>query len=270
MRINTRIGGRIVIIFFTIIIPLSAFAGVQFSKHDLSVSGSPPWGQNYTDQGGNYVTEPCVFCHTPHQGPNPPTNTLLWNRNLPVGVYTIYGPSTTMDATPLNPPNVLSRLCLSCHDGIGAMNVVYNTPGPGSYYAFGVSAGNYDQLGDVYFYQDPPNPFAWYPGKNIGEQYEGGPIGTVELRNDHPVSIQYRDDLDAELRTPTTVGTRTWVINGAVRLPLYGPGPNPMLECPSCHDVHNTVDYPNKGTTEVFFLRSSNEGSQLCMTCHLK
>ncbi len=255
---------RYVIIIFFLMSPLIAFAGVQSSKHDLSVSGSPPWGQNYTDQWGNYVTEPCVFCHTPHQGPNPPTNTLLWNRNLPTGSYSMYGPSATMDATVPAEPNTASKLCLSCHDGISAMNVVYNTPGPGSYYVFGVSAGDYDQLSDVYY---PGNPFTWYPGVNIGEGVNPG--DPVTLSNDHPVSIQYRNDLDTELRPPTTVGSRTWVINGSIRLPLYGPSPG-TVECSSCHDVHNTVDYPGKGTTEVFFLRSSNEGSQLCMTCHLK
>lgn len=264
MRINTRIGGRIIIIFFTIIIPLSTFAGVSGTLHDLTPAcNAPPSGACW---GGFAFTptifEPCVFCHTPHQGETPQIPTLLWNRNAPSGAYSMYGPSPTMDATVPPQPNNISKLCLGCHDGISALNAIYNAPGPGSYV---ITPDTY--FGQVYY---PNNVFGvWYPGVNIGEQYDGN-VGTVTLSNDHPVSIQYRNDLDAELRTPTTVGTRTWVINGAVRLPLYGPGPNPMLECPSCHDVHNTVDYPNKGTTEVFFLRSSNEGSQLCMTCHLK
>jgi predicted CXXCH cytochrome family protein len=35
----------------------------------------------------------------------------------------------------------------------------------------------------------------------------------------------------------------------------------PFIECSSCHDPH---------TTNPLFLRVSNEGSRLCLTCHDK
>ncbi|MBI3593131.1 MAG: hypothetical protein HY099_06610 [Nitrospirae bacterium] len=34
------------------------------------------------------------------------------------------------------------------------------------------------------------------------------------------------------------------------------------VECPSCHDPHD----PSRNT----FLRKSNAGSALCLTCHIK
>jgi hypothetical protein len=174
--------------------------------------------------------------------------------------------SATIDATIPSEPNDRSKICMSCHDGISALNVIFNAPGPGTYTPQ-VPVGFYDQISDVYY---PGSPFAWYPGANIGEM---GPwnTSTVYLNNDHPISMNYRSDLDTNLRPPTTVGSRTWVINGSIQLPLYGPGTgtSATVECSSCHDVHDTATYSGKGSTEVYFLRTSNVGSQLCRTCHL-
>ena len=72
----------------------------------------------------------------------------------------------------------------------------------------------------------------------------------TDLSDDHPVSIDYAIkralDPDAFEVTPT----------GGIKLF------NGMVECASCHDVHN----PQNGT----FLRVSNTGSGLCKTCHIK
>ncbi len=252
------------IIFFLIIslYPLIVFAGVQGTKHDLTPSGGGQWGPYY-DPNSQPITNVCVFCHTPHQGSQ--TIYPLWNKNLPTGSYTMYAQTATMDATMPPEPNDRSKICMSCHDGISAMNVVFNAPGPGTYTPG--DGGNFTKLSEVYF---PGSPFGWYPGPNIGEQYLGH-TGTIELSNDHPISMQYRSDLDTNLRPYTIIGGRTWVINGSIQLPLYGPGTgtSATVECSSCHDVHDTVTYSGKGVTEVYFLRTSNVGSQMCMTCHL-
>lgn len=255
---------RKAILFFLILflIPMIGYTGVRYTKHDLTTTGGGPWGPFY-DPEGNPIIETCVFCHTPHQGSA--TIYPLWNKNLPTATYSMYA-SSTMDATMPAQPNDRSKICMSCHDGISAINVVFNAPGPGTYTPD--PQGNYTKLSEVYW---PGNPFAWYPGPNIGEM---GPWNTttVILNNDHPISMQYRSDLDSELRAPTITGGRTWVINGSIQLPLYGPGTGTgaTVECSSCHDVHDTATYSGKGVTEVYFLRTSNVGSQMCMTCHLK
>ena len=83
-------------------------------------------------------------------------------------------------------------------------------------------------------------------------------IGT-SLSDDHPVSFAY----DAALVTADGgVGlvspTSTSFVDVARTVPLFAG----KMECASCHNVHdNTI---NK------FLRKSNTGSALCLTCHIK
>lgn len=79
-------------------------------------------------------------------------------------------------------------------------------------------------------------------------------LGT-DLTNDHPVAFTYDAALvaaDGELVDPTT-------LTGAVR--LFGVGGD-QVECASCHDPHNNTNQP--------FLVTSNTGSALCTTCHIK
>ena len=83
-------------------------------------------------------------------------------------------------------------------------------------------------------------------------------IGT-SLSDDHPVSFAY----DAALVTADGgVGlvspTSTSFVDAARTVPLFAG----KMECASCHNVHdNTIDK---------FLRKSNTGSALCLTCHIK
>jgi hypothetical protein len=249
-------------ILFLLLLPFVVDAGVKWTKHDLTPSGGGQFGPYY-DPNNNAITNVCVFCHTPHTGST--TIYPLWNKNLPTGTYSMYS-SSTLDATMPAEPNDRSKICMSCHDGISAMNVIFNAPGPGTYTPG--SGGNFTKLSEVYW---PGTPFAWYPGANVGEMGDWWNPTTVILNNDHPISMNYRSDLDNNLRTPTTTGGRTWVVNGSIQLPLYGPGTgtSATVECSSCHDVHDTATYSGKGSTEVYFLRTSNIGSQICMTCHL-
>jgi predicted CXXCH cytochrome family protein len=78
-------------------------------------------------------------------------------------------------------------------------------------------------------------------------------IGT-DLQNDHPISIQYDPSLDRAFHPVTTGAARRETVNG---LPLY----NGRVECSTCHDPHG----PTAGR-----LRLSNQGSALCLACHIK
>jgi len=99
------------------------------------------------------------------------------------------------------------------------------------------------------------------PGPGGPPTNAGTPMGAVaanlgtDLTNDHPVAFTYNAALqtaDGELVDPTT-------LTGAVR--LFGAGGD-QVECASCHDPHNNVNVP--------FLVTSNTGSALCTTCHIK
>ncbi len=81
-------------------------------------------------------------------------------------------------------------------------------------------------------------------------------LGT-DLSDDHPVSLTY----DASLVTlnPTLVSPVSGAfVDSAKTVPLF----NGKLECASCHDAHDN--------TYTFFLRKSNAGSALCLSCHNK
>lgn len=86
-------------------------------------------------------------------------------------------------------------------------------------------------------------------------------VGT-DLSNDHPVSFTFNTALataDGGLNNPSTQ-----------LIPGGGAGQTiaaewlfaDELECGSCHDVHDNTVPP--------FLRTSNAGSALCLTCHSK
>lgn len=82
-------------------------------------------------------------------------------------------------------------------------------------------------------------------------------LGT-NMNNDHPIGFNYSvaDAGDPELVAKATVQAAAGM-SGALN---YGGGD--QMWCSSCHDVHNNTAAP--------FLRMSNAGSNLCLTCHQK
>jgi predicted CXXCH cytochrome family protein len=177
----------------------------------------------------NSTGEICVVCHTPHNAPEAAVGP-LWNHTLSTAGYTVYtSPTQTLDGTAANPPTGASKLCLSCHDG---------TVGLDSFGGNGIS--NDTRIGTINAAAD---------------------FGT-NLSDDHPISISYSADTSmVPVATAVTIGgtvTRTGTIGS-----LLVPGD--VVECSSCHDVHNT--YTIASTP---LLKISNAASALCLTCHAK
>lgn len=244
-------------------------AGIVDSKHNLTASG-------LSDVGAG-TERLCVFCHTPHGGdtgaPAP-----LWNKILPLSssfqTYDTLG-TATLDGEVNLDSGGISLACLSCHDGTAALDLVRNAPttGPGVY--------NYNPDG-----QDigtGVTMMALLAGRGLAS--EPVPVLGTDLKNDHPVGIQYagggltwaaigggnnvlESASDKLFFDPIwdASASRLWVgAIGGDGLPLYGAVDNnfgPTVECATCHDPHKT-DY---GT----FLRKSNDSSALCRTCHVK
>ena len=255
----------------------TAQAQIVGSQHDLTNGGTGQGGTANTDQV-------CVFCHTPH-GSNLNAPVPLWNKVLgDPGTYTQYSTLATpsFDAAEA-PVGSVSLACLSCHDGTQAMDVVINGPG----------SGNYNPAGSE------------IDGGAIGVMV-GAPVPMLgtDLTNDHPISMQYGGggvDVtthpadgtfggtlnDPDFTPPERVtinGQPIWWVDAqntgapGVRektdMLLYtrdeatvAGGQQPFVECGSCHDPHNSS---TQGVGQVAFLRVSNAGSQVCVSCHTK
>ena len=241
------------------------------TKHNLGSNGT---GINKFSG----TAEICVFCHTPH-GADTSASVPLWNRTLPApATFTTYNSlgTSTLDGTTA-PVGSVSIACLSCHDGVTSMSAVINAPGSGTSGDATWQAGTWSGANQV--------NGAIAPGliTNIGK----------DLRNDHPIGIQYggggitdsatvANTTDPDFKKPATAvignGRVWWVDTDATTgrqktdMVLYTRtltdtngqpvgGPQPFVECASCHDPH---------TERSTFLRVSNANSAVCLACHIK
>ena len=227
-----------------------AQATIATGPHDFS-AGSAIRNSNATING-----QTCVFCHTPH-GANLSSSAPLWNRNNVTSTYQVYT-SSTMDAAAPSSAEIrgsVSGACMSCHDGSIAVDVLVNVNGQafGPAVAFAVQGTAKATYGNV------------APGSN--NLMTGGiPAMGTDLRNDHPITIIYqtaRLATPTEFVTETVLGSKIYVPAGTGDLPLYGAAAaTATVECGSCHNPHNN--------TQGSFLRKSNAGSDICLTCHIK
>ncbi|USN99290.1 MAG: cytochrome C [Phycisphaeraceae bacterium] len=169
---------------FALIAGMAAAASGQIvgSGHDFS---SYAWSDG----------EICKPCHTPHFAMAGLPR--LWNHELTVANYTMHeGAGTAADDF-----DIVSRLCLSCHDGTVALD------------SFGGETGG-----------------SFIPaGANLG----------TDFTNDHPVGsdAQYPPDpqpswwAGAFHETPANVRTDTWTDGSGVDHQVVG--------CATCHNPHN-------------------------------
>lgn len=260
---------------------IPASAGIADTKHNLGTSAN-----SNTDAVNKFsgTTEICVFCHTPH-GAETAAIVPLWNRTAPTTTtYQTYDSlgtgSMTLDGKVALNVGSISIACLSCHDGVTSMSAVINAPGSGT-------AGDTIWQGGT-----------WAGARNTGGGVTGGLMTGIaaigpDLRNDHPIGIQYGGGgfstttlvgppTDPDFKIPANAligGQRVWWVDtelapNAARnktdMILYTraagtytgqTSPEPFVECGSCHDPHSS---------NATFLRIANTGSQVCLACHIK
>ncbi len=159
---------------------------VSDTVHNLSASG-PGRIRAASEQ------QVCIFCHAPHntKGVRP-----LWNRDVPVGSYTIYQ-SSTLDAA-VGQPTGASKLCLSCHDGTIALGSVLSRTDQ-----IRMTGGDFIPAGLT----------------NLG----------TDLSDDHPISFDYTTGLaasDAQLADPHSLPTE---------IRLESPGQMQCTSCHNPH-----------------------------------
>lgn len=172
----------------------------------------------------------CKVCHTPHNASTVAGIVPLWNRTLTAAVFTTYTNSTFQGSASITQPDGPSRMCLGCHDGTVALNAFGGAP-----------------AGVPVFITDP----LYSPTVLLG----------TDLTNDHPVSFTFDAALataDGALFNPTTKLSGITPA-GTIQTDMLF---NNKLQCASCHNPH--------GMGNPKFLRKSNAGSALCLTCHNK
>jgi predicted CXXCH cytochrome family protein len=219
--------------------PMALGGSVVGSRHDLSSAGTP---------------QVCEFCHTPHHANTNIPGAPLWNRAETSVAFTLYG-SPTMNTSPAQPgsaltgPGVLSRFCLSCHDGVNATAVVHGN----------VVNTKHDLV------KPPGGPMpdmtSWPNCERCHADMYGGKrtlILGANLANDHPIAMSYPTPAqDPDFHAPPDA-QKGWGGASQNDVKLFAGG----IECGSCHNVHNPDMRP--------FLRKANAGSALCLTCHRK
>ncbi|MBI5910832.1 MAG: cytochrome c3 family protein [Betaproteobacteria bacterium] len=253
---------------FTTMAADTALAQISGTKHNLGTGNAGATATTAHLTAG--TDEVCVFCHTPHGsqvGTAP-----LWNKNLPSTTYTLYGAtggeSGTLDGQVLTVGSV-SQACLSCHDGTQAMDNMINAPGSGGFSAGGARPAGYT--------------WTTYVGAT-GQMPAGITNLSADLRNDHPIGVEYCGggitEAAGTCKDPDFKAVSRATINGLVQFWVdtavagtrekadmilyrrtFSAGVSPSVECGSCHDPHSS------NTT---FLRVANTGSALCLSCHVK
>jgi hypothetical protein len=234
-----------------------AGTGINGSWHDINAAAG------YT---GDSLGRTCVFCHTPHNAIAADNLVPLWNHaqtTLPVmSPYAWVAPTNAgidINSDPLVGP---SRLCMACHDGSTAVDS----------HGSAASAGN--------------------GNTKMTASYTDGLGNTAkrfitDLTVTHPIGFQY--DQAATLRgTSEIVPSSNGFISGDVTASanwdtqnrgnlahttklikdtLYGG----FMTCATCHDVHNSVNAkPDAGHSYNYFLYAKEEGSAICLSCHVK
>ena len=248
--------------------------GIVGSSHDLSNVGNLKGSQDAADYvtTADRQNRICVYCHHPHNAHSASddngytggrdgllssalTYSPLWNRDLSTQTFVGYDNGAFMGAASIDNPtdkrhalnaaddsdsqgtgiNGVSLLCMSCHDGVVAMN------------AYSTNTGTSDGGGAATGTSSAITSSAGFKG---------------DMNNHHPMGFSYTEvqAVDAEIAAETVPIT----IDGLVK--IGDVLVNNEFECVSCHDVHNTA---NSAGAERFLWRSNNE-SNFCLVCHLK
>ncbi len=222
----------------------SANAGIEQTLHNLSITG--PGNIKATTE-----TEICVFCHIPHHERE---GTPLWNRKMPTTVYNLYDSEfigRINYPTPMQPsevegqPGIVSRQCLSCHDGTVAIGAVYIVRGT--------------ELGNSVIQMQNVNPDGTLP--STLRTFIGS-----DLSVHHPVAVEYNPNIQKTFGDGTVKTVELRDPHPLPPIKLYNYGGKSYVECTSCHDPHKQ----NKQFLRVDVGNLAQDFKQTCISCHDK
>lgn len=196
----------------------------------------------------------CVFCHTPNQSGTQPDKPPLWQHSIGTDlIFTIYDDIGRLGVGKQSVGSQ-SIACLSCHDAAQAFSVGKSAAD----HPFGVpyrgavkdSLSSAFSRGSTEEQADAEAPMVKAKKLVSTEDFRDVSQGVVENRTAWWVSAagttskRMRNDLPLYPRQDGLSGQEL-----------------PFIECSSCHDPHSS---------NITFLRMPNDGSKLCLTCHMK
>jgi len=199
------------------------------------------------------ATDVCVFCHTPTLNGTPPEKAPLWQPSI--GTNLVFTSYDDIGRLGQGAPSVGSQsiACLSCHDANQARTMTKSAfDHPFGVPYRGAVKNRMPELSlpmrqSFYDADDPA-----VPAKRLLalEDFRDASQGIIEnntvwwVSRSSNIGRRMRNDLPLYKRTDEPSGQEV-----------------PHIECSTCHDPHSDNSK---------FLRLSNEGSRLCMTCHIK
>jgi hypothetical protein len=263
---------KLVAVFYILInlsAALTAFAGSEpgtglyQSIHDLT-NGPNGTGPSLSIPG--FVADPegrlCAYCHTPHHAilatdaaANGAIDLPLWSHLVSNVNNTPYMSPTfnpkggqTMSADPLTGP---SRLCMSCHDGITAVDT---------------------------YYGQPHNNVIMRP--LVAPPYPGMPVISNNGSKSHPIGFSMIDVIPGYPAAMNPDSNILPLSNSSTYLTQSGnTGPTiisrlaygAIMTCCSCHDVHNSlnkISYQAGDQNYLIYAPQTQTNSYLCLSCH--
>jgi hypothetical protein len=239
-------------------------SGVWQSVHDLT-NGPVGGGAPHAPAVPNFIPDLqmrlCAYCHTPHHAilVGSPEGGMadylpLWSHEVSTVTFTPYQSATfdpkggvTMNSGPSGDPLTgPSRLCMSCHDGLTAVDNYY-----------GMNNGHPMFGGEPIF---TLNPVIEHNGNQTH------PIGFA-MTDVLPGSGSGREDnynllaLNASSKFVTGLTDNVNVLD---RL-YFGA----IMTCATCHDVHNTLNKVSYQPGVANFLTlGTQKNSGICLSCH--
>jgi hypothetical protein len=252
--------------------------GINGSLHDMNMwSGMSGFNKDIYGRS-------CVYCHTPHNAGQLSQTSFdnarpLWNRqetNWSGSSYGWTGPGNTgsLSGRPddINPKIAFntdplvgpSRLCLSCHDGSiaadshGSQGNANNGTQIGGFFMTG-GRGHIDDL-------TVTHPIGFKYADAVAVRNTAGVVELAPATDgfiDAPSAQLTGSNFDTETSRPGLTKSSTKIADT-----LY----KGYMTCATCHDVHNTTNAA-PDTAKVgynYLLRARQEGSALCISCHVK
>jgi hypothetical protein len=240
--------------------------GINGSMHDINAAAG------YTDDA---LQRTCVFCHTPHNA-QVTQDAPLWNhapnlRSFVGAPYAWIAPTNVGIAFATDPLIGPSRLCMACHDGMTAVDshgTAASTPAgttvmTSSYVdALGKTAKRYiDDLTVThpigFLYADAETK------RGAGIEIVSQDTGFINSGTAGLLSASF----NTNNRGSGAGGSNLSYTPKKIKDTLYGG----YMTCASCHEVHNTLNAePDAGHSYNYFLYAKEEGSAICLSCHIK